>query len=67
MLGDLHRQRRRARVTFLQDPLCQRAQDRALVDSLMREEVLVLGRENRIDEERRNVGGIVDEDPMFGR
>ena len=51
----------------MQDPLSQRTCNRLLVDALMREEVLVLGRENRVDEERRDLGWVVDEDAMFGR
>ena len=40
-------------MALVQQPLCGGAQDRALVDPFVLEEVLVFGREDRADEERR--------------
>ena len=49
------------------DTLDQRPDDRALVDALVGEEILVLGRENRADEQRRNLSDAPDQDPALGR
>ena len=67
MLRDLHRERRGAGMTLPEDALGERPQDRHLVDALVREEILVFGGEDGVDEERRDVRCIVDEDTTLGR
>ena len=54
-------------MTLPERPLDQRPDDRALVHALVGEEILVLGREDRADEQRWDVGGAPDQNAAFGR